>query len=305
MSDRTDEMVSDAVSTPEPGTEEFETQLHEEFAKDLPSPEEPAEVDLPSAEQEVAEEPQATAEGDVPPPLPDYVEIAGTQVPADKAKALADFWTWSQNEGQAWLYTLNELQQRGIDPRTLLDGPPTRPEVPQVPEAPPEPDVYVDPSVQAAVQQAIQPLQSELERLRAEEAQRHMATIQATANAASERFAQEHGMSTTEAWSLLQRAGNTMNFQAFVTDPATGQQRDQVSAITAAMEAAMWTDPAYKQRELDRIASEHTDRQKKNRKLAAVGGTSGSIPQKPQPTTAEERESWAVEQISEAMGLAK
>ncbi len=302
-------MVSDAINAPEPGSEEFEQAVAAEFQADAEveetsTPPEDVTQDSPPEVEEV-EEPPVQAEGavDEVPPLPEYIEIEGVQVPADRAKALADFWVWSQGEGQPWLYALNELQTRGIDPRTLLETPQPRPEPTPPPEYPT--DEYIDPGVQAAVNQAVAPLRAQLEQYQqAQEAER-IQNIQAIANTASERFATDHGLNPTEARQILEIAGNTMNFQGFARDPLTGQQRDQISAICAAMEAAMYSIPSYKEKELDRIAAEQKDGQKKNRKLAAVGGTSGSVPQKPAPTSPADREEWAVAQIAEAMGLGK
>ncbi len=304
-----EETVEEAV-TPDPGSEDFEAAVEAEFQADAetsspPEQEAPAEEQTPSEVVEEAEEPSQAEGAEEAPPLPEFIEIAGVQVPTDKAQALAEFWQWSQGDGQTWLYTLNELQQRGIDPRSLLDPP--RPEPTSPPEQAPQfpVDEYIDPGVAAAVQREIAPLRAQLEQYSAAQEQERLANLASIANTAQARFADEHQLNPTEAREILEIAGNTMNFQGFIRDPATGQPRDQVSAICAAMEAAMYSIPSYKQKELDRIASEQKDSQKKSRKLAAVGGTSGSVPQKPVPTSPEDREQWAVEQISEAMGLAK
>ncbi len=128
---------------------------------------------------------------------------------------------------------------------------------------------------------------------------------QAMIATASKRFSEEHGISMAETQQLVDHLDRTANLAGYAVDPVTGTPRDGVSTLYAAMEAALWSNPEFRQRELDRVAQEHKERQQKDRKLAAVGGTSGSVPQKPQPATPTDREEWAVEQISEAMGLAK
>jgi hypothetical protein len=96
----------------------------------------------------------------------------------------------------------------------------------------------------------------------------------------------------------------TANLAGFAHDP-TGQPRDRLGTLKAAMEASYFAIPSFRERELARLSQEAKDSQKKARKLAAVGGTSGSVPHRPTPETPEAREEWAVNQIAEAMGFGK
>lgn len=299
-----DAVVEDALNQPDPGTEQFEQAVAAEFEAASVVAEE-----APAAEEEVEEE--QIAQDDAPPPapeVPDFIEIGGVQVPNDKAQALAEFWNWSQStDGQTWLHTLDRIQKEGLNPGQLLDAVVTKPPPPAVPETP-EPafsdDDFLDPATKRIYEDQ-QAMRDELERLRTQVATSQAQQGQAMIATASKRFSEDHGLSVEETQQIVDHLERTANLAGYAVDPITNIPRDGVSTLYAAMEAALWANPEFRQRELDRVAKETQERQRKDRKLAAVGGTSGSVPQKPQPASPAERDEWAVEQITEAMGLAK
>ncbi len=299
-----DAVVEDALSQPDPGTEEFENAVVAEFESDAPTEEPQAEAPPSDATEEV-EEP---ALDDAPPPSPEpaqaqFIDLGGMQVPADKAQALAEFWTWSQTPvGQNYLLALDQMQKAGIDPTQLqTDSVVTRPPPPPVEDVE---DEYLDPATKK-LNDEIRTMRGELEQYRAALEANQQSQVQAIIATASKRFSDEHGTSAEDTQKLIDHVDRSVNLQGYTVDPTTGLQRDQVSTLVAALEAALWSNPDMRQRELDRVRTEHADTQKKARKLAAVGGTSGSVPQKPQPNTPADREEEAVQMISEAMGLAK
>src|SRR5436309_361275 len=113
-------MVSDAVTTPEPGTEEFAQAVEAEFAE--PPQEPPTDAGVAEqAEQPEEEAPQPVPEEPSPEAVPeaavedDYVDVAGVRLPNDKAQAVAEFWNWSQSpQGQPWMYAMHQLVEKGI-----------------------------------------------------------------------------------------------------------------------------------------------------------------------------------------------
>ncbi len=300
-----DEVITDSLETPQPDEPGFEEAIHAEFAQETPeapATEQPEEEVQPSPEPspEAVQEPAAPAE-------PTEIDIGGVSIPADRAQALAEFWNWSQSPaGQPWMYALHTLTEQGIDPATLLEPHPTRPEPTPPPETAPQPayEEYVDPSVQAAVQKALAPVQAELESFRTQVQAQQAATAQAMITTASQRFAETHRLSAEEANQIVSQVDRTMNVAGYSVDPS-GARRDGVETLLAAMEAALWANPDMRERELERVTAEQKETQKKARKLASVGGTSGSVPHKPVPQTAEGREQAAYEMLSEAMGFAK
>ncbi len=300
-----DQIVTDALDQPDPGTEEFENAVVAEFESDAPTEEPQAEAPPSDATEEV-EEP---ALDDAPPPSPEpaqseFIDLGGMQVPADKAQALAEFWQWSQTPvGHNYLLALDQMQKAGIDPSQVSDGVVSRPPPPPPPEAELE-DEYLDPATKR-LHDDMRAMREELDQTRALLQSNQQSQVQAIIATASKRFGDEHGISAEDTQKLIDHVDRSVNLQGYATDPTTGLQRDQVSTLVAAMEAALWSNPEMRERELDRVKTEHAQRQKKDRKLAAVGGTSGSVPQKPQPNTPADREEEAVAMISEAMGMSK
>ena len=301
-----DQLVTDALNQPEPGTPEFEKALAAEFESDgvVAPPEE-----IPDAGDATEEAEGELGLDDAPPPPPEpevveaptEIELGGIRVPADKAEALAEFWVWSQTPaGQSYLQTMDAMQRAGIDPSQLQQQ--AQPQAPQEPAY--DEDEFLDPATKR-LHADMQAMRAELDQTRQALQYQQASQTQAIIATASKRFSDEHSLSPEDTQKLVDRVDRSVNLQGYATDPNTGSPRDGVSILVAAMEDALWADPTFRQQELDRVKAEHGDRQKKDRKLAAVGGTSGSVPQKPHPTTAEERDEWAVQQISEAMGLAK
>lgn len=296
-----DQAITDALDAPEPGTDEFTEAVHEAFAAQA----DPAQDDGAGEVQEEVTAPPAP-ETEPPPAVedaaPDEVELAGHRIPATQAEALADFWTWSQGAGQPWVQTLSQLMEAGIDPATVLDKVITKPPPPQR-EDTPEEDVYVDPEVKALRDQ-LNDTNTQLQELRSRQEAQAASEAFTVIQRAKATFAADHNLTADETNELVTYMDRTSNLAGFNTNP-DGSPRDSVSTVIAAMESAFWSLPEYRQRELDRVAHDQKAQQKKSRKLAAVGGTSGSVPQRPIPETPEELEEWAVQQIADHIGASK
>jgi len=314
MSPQFDQGLQDALDAPDPGLEpdEFTQAVHDSLQSDVETPEEPEAAEpVPSTDEaEIAEE--VDAEGSAPPedatpPPPTTLEIGGVQIPADKAEAVANFYAWSQTpEGQPWVRYLSEAMDKGIDPRTLglpQDGVVTRPP----PPPPPEPEVqepeYFDPETSyKTLHQRVDEMASILQaQQQAAEALRQQQS-QAILTSVRDEFAQSHELSPQESQQLIDHMNRTTVLEGYKVVTPTGEV-DTRATLLAAMEAAMYAVPDLKEKEIARIQNEQKDRGKKDRKLAAVGGTSGSVPHRPQPVTQEERDAEAVEIIANAMGV--
>ena len=280
----------EALTAPIPGEAGFEEAVLAAAEAQVPS--------QPPSDPQVAElEPE---------PVPEEIELAGVRIPAERAEALASFWQWSQDQtGQAWIRALDEAMRSGVDPVTLLES--IRPREPTplpptpVPDEVPEDETYLDPDLKA-LRDELRSTKTDLDELRSTVTASQTATAQALINRAASDFGTNHDLSQDQVAALVSYMDRTTNLAGFATD-TDGNPRDGLATLTAAMETAYWSVPEFRQRELDRVAGEQKKQLTKDRKLAAVGGTSGSVPHRPTPQSPEELENWAVEQISEAMGL--
>jgi hypothetical protein len=316
VSPQFDQGLQDALDAADPtlDADRFVEEVGEAFQQDAEPQAQGEGGDLPpvketatdTAEEEPAGETEGSPSVDAPPQVPSFVEVGGVQIPVDKAEAVANFYAWSQTpQGQPWVQALSEAMEKGIDPRSIIgdDRVVTRPPPPPAPEAPPEPEFFEPETAYKTLQERLDTLSNLVESREAQVRAATQAQISFLVDSVREEFAAQHELNPEEARQLVDHMDRTTVLAGYQTDPATGTQRDARATLLAAMDAAYWAHPTLREKEVARMQSEQKDRSKKDRKLAAVGGTSGSVPHRPEPTTPEERDAQAVEIIANAMGM--
>lgn len=194
--------------------------------------------------------------------------------------------------------------QPAAAPTTPQVGPtglePMYPAVPQFVSQPPANLDLEDPSI-AALWQMVQSQQQQLAAT-AQTVQNSAAIAQQNARQQSEGAYQaaKTGFATryelneadvTHLDGLAARLGVLPQLMSGI-DPLTGLpvKNDLTSSIDRALEIAYFTDPNYRQREWDRQANVRRDDAQRQQKLAAVSGSSASVPRTtPAPTTEQGR----------------
>lgn len=136
---------------------------------------------------------------------------------------------------------------------------------------------FINYQIQQGVQAQVAPIQDELHR-------RQLAESHSYTKYATERFAGRHGLTQEQADGVAQEAARTGIIQS------TAQGKDPITAVDEALERTYWAIPEYREHEARFTQERDRDNQKRQRKLAMVGGTSGSVPRtQPRPRTEQEK----------------
>lgn len=285
---------ADMVDEPD----QFAVELEQAFAQD-PGEEAPPDGDVETEEE--GGEPVALSPGEeVPPgeeaepPVPaEAIRLGDIEIPAERAGALGQFYAWAQtDEGASWVQFLGSLTEAGLSPAQVAAF--LKPQGEGTAAPPPE-DEYVDPEIKALRDQLTTTNQA-LEQVQAQVRQNAVNSMQAVIAKATNDFVAAHGLNAEE--------------MAKVKDFTTQRQlvagiggTDAHSALMEAFETAYWAMPDFRQRELDRQATQQQATQKKNRKLAAVGGTNGSTPAKNKTIKPEDITKAMADELAEHMGF--
>jgi hypothetical protein len=297
---------------------DFEAAMSAHFESQAPTDEVPpddvveGDPDSPGGDAEGEEAPPSTpsTEGEppppseqAPPPEPEGILLGDVLVPPEQAANLGQFWSWSQGEGQPWIEFLGGLLQAGLSPAQVSEF--LRPSGeatagPAAEQAPPEDD-YSDPEVKA--------LRAELatrdqrmgqleERLNAQA----LANSQALLVKATNDFVTKRGL-TADEMTKVRTFVESRNLVAGFARDEEGKPRDALTALGDSFETAYWSIPEFREREMARQQEELKTQQKKDRKLAAVGGNSGSVPARTKTVTPEESKNAMVAELAEHMGF--
>jgi hypothetical protein len=150
-----------------------------------------------------------------------------------------------------------------------------------------------DPTAQVLLPQ-LQAVQAELARTQAQiaqlsQAQEVQSESQFTSliNRAKHSFAQQQGISASDAERVFQVAQQVVNIPALVQaaqNPLDGmtQKPDPLAAIEAAMTLAYRGIPEFYQREVDKMIAQREADAQRQQKLNALGGGGGGAPQTPE-----------------------
>lgn len=272
------------------GTDLLNKLAAEEIANQDPAeeeaPDEPQEPDETGPDEEPEEEPEG----------PETPEEQGEEEPETPAPS-ADAWTYDDglriDRDQARIYAefeqflINNPQVAQAISQTIgAQGEPAKPE-PQAPAVPEGLDLD-DPAVRAlwnelvAQRDLVARANETLQRHESQLTQQNQSTTESLINNASLQFAKDHDLSETEMKRVRDTAGRLQVLPALIspTDPITGVPRkvDPMAAIQEAFNIAYWQLPELREREMQRLTKKQRDDRKRKGKLAALGGTSGSVP---------------------------
>lgn len=234
-------------------------------------------------------------EGSTAPPPVTNITIGERELPEDHVQNLLEFYDWARANPQAiavfdaYLAGEVEMVQKGQK---------------QEPEPEPEPE----PDLEELISDPV--LRREFENLRSwrREAEQQLQALNATRedeqrvqmqNAISDgtaRFRDQYGLDDEQIRNLTAMVANGNVLGALVQ-----QQGANADSVFSAFETAYWSTPEYREREVFRRMA--TDRQAKQRqrKAAALGGSSGSVPRTKDPKSPEERRAAMVADIRQAM----
>jgi DNA-binding transcriptional MerR regulator len=283
--------------------DEFAAQLEAAFTPDpgeeAPSPEEDVDGEgEEGGEEEEApsgEDTSASGEGEQPPPPAEAIRLGEIEIPAERAGALGQFYAWAQtDEGSAWVQFLGSLTEAGLSPQQVAAF--LKPQGEGGTAAPPTPeDEYTDPDI-AALREQITAQNTQLEQLQQRVQQNAIGNMSAIIAKATNDFVSRHGL-TGEEMEKVKTFTEARNLVGGI------QGTDAHSALMEAFETAYWAMPDFREKELQRQQDQKQAEAKKNRKLAAVGGTNGSTRAKPKSVKAEDITRAMADELAEHMGF--
>lgn len=312
------EEVQDQVEeTPVETDEDFDWQQFLEDYYSGPQAEgEPATVEPEESppEPEESEDVTGSTEPTPPAPAPQFVEIAGRQIPiseADRVGALYDFiQQYPEQAAQFGSYLLGDMQLvPKSGPEGVTAAPPTTEQPPARTPLRDEDMEYLPPAVQERIRlldeyedrfdqigRALTTYEDvarqQYEQVNAERAR----AAQGAINAGTEQFKTAYDLSDDEVQGLMEDASK-MGVVAHLAQ----QYQDPVRAVSEALELAYLRNPDYRDREFARRQAEAEAQRKKDKKLGAISGAGGSVNRSTTPSTPEEKRAAMVREISEAM----
>jgi hypothetical protein len=197
-------------------------------------------------------------------------------------------------------------RQVGVSPPTNLPQPAAQqPQPSPIPDDPFSsiPEEYRDDPVVQVAQRAFQAQQAEIARLNAifaaqqqEVAQQRMIEFNKAVETGTMNFQRAHSLTDEDMVRLRTQAA-----QLNVVDNLL-PQLGPVGAVERALETAYFMDPSFREKELARVAAEQRNDSAKKQKLAAISGSSGSVPRTtPAPTTEEGRRAAMIADVGAMM----
>ncbi len=300
--EQVDDSLAEQGFAAEYGSDRWVSDLESQFATD---------DDDPVGAEEVAEEvavgggDSQAADGDTPAPgggTPDYVQLGDVRVPRDEAERVARFWDWmNTNPDEAMQFVGYMSGEYDLVPK----GQETAPQ----PQAQPstnvdEEDPYEDwDLLPDSVQERLKKV-DKLEGYLAAQHKQQQSVVQQqnlkSVETAQAQFANTYDLNSNEVARLADEAARLNIVPALVQE--TG---DPVRAVERALEIVYLQSEQGRDREFNkRMAQTESDRDKQ-RKMAAVGGTAGSVPRREPdsvPGNATERRSAMVNEIAAALG---
>lgn len=312
-------------NAPDGGDDEFDWQSFlEDYYSGPQEPDEPAEdsgedldpdpaADVEELEGDV-EPPSPAAPPQDTPPAPDYIDIAGRQVPTSAAEQLSNLYDFiDRYPEQAAQFSAYLNGQYDLVPRGQGSAPAQPPEEePPIPAPPPLRDEdleYLPDPVRERIR-AIDAAQERLDRmeramgeysqvaqLQYEQVQAERArAAQSAINAGTTAFREEYDLSEEDMTALQQDAA-----KLGVVERLAEEYNDPIRAVKETLELAYLRNPDYREREFARREQQLQDRRKKDKKLGAISGSGGSVTRSSTPSTPEERREAMVREIADAI----
>jgi len=296
-----DDSLADQGFAAEYGSDRWVADLESEFAATDESESDPAPVVAAGDDDLQAADGESAVPGSDS-PLDGYIDLGGTKIPAAEASRVAQFWDWmNQNPNEAlefvgYMTGEYELHPRGQEP--------TAPAPAAVAPADADDDPYEDwDLLPDSVQERLKKIDSMEAVLRQQqEHQSHQRQQQGLkqVETAQAQFANSYDLSAEQVHRLADEAAKLNIVPALVQE--TG---DPVRAVERALEIVYLQSEQGREREFNRRLAESESAKERQRKMASVGGTAGSVPRQDSdvaPRDAVERRSAMVNEIAAALG---
>ena len=236
----------------------------------------------------------------------DFVDIAGTLVPANEAERVARFWDWmNANPDQAmdfvgYMVGDYELVPRGTAPQQqgYFQPPPQREDIDDE-----DWDLLPD-SVQKQLkkigdlEETLHYQQDAIAWQQQVETQRSQAQSLSHVELAKNQFATRYDLDAATMSETVETAARLNVVPALMAET-----QDPIAAVYRALEISYLQSETGRERELNRRLVETDTHRQRQRKMAAVGGTGGNVPRTTEnlPNTKEGRRDAMVNEIAAAI----
>jgi hypothetical protein len=299
--DEVDDSLAEQGFAPDYGSERWVSDLEAQFATDDEDEVAP-DVAVGGDDLQAADGESPASGGDAT----DFIQLGNVKIPQAEAERVAQFWDWmNQNPDEAlqfvgYMTGEYELHPRGQAPVQQAAGAPAAPAAaPETVEDPYEDWDLLPDSVQERLKKVDQ-MESYLGRQQEYERQVAHRQNQSAVETAQAQFANAYDLNGVEVARLADEAARLNIVPALVQE--TG---DPVRAVERALEIVYLQSEQGRDREFNRRLEQTEVEREKQRKMASVGGTAGSVPRhEPDavPSNATERRSAMVNEIAAALG---
>ena len=299
--DEVDDSLAEQGFAPDYGSERWVSDLEAQFATDDEDEVAP-DVAVGGDDLQAADGESPASGGDAT----DFIQLGNVKIPQAEAERVAQFWDWmNQNPDEAlqfvgYMTGEYELHPRGQAPVQQAAGAPAAPAAaPETVEDPYEDWDLLPDSVQERLKKVDQ-MEAYLGRQQEYERQVAHRQNQSAVETAQAQFANAYDLNGVEVARLADEAARLNIVPALVQE--TG---DPVRAVERALEIVYLQSDQGRDREFNRRLEQTEVEREKQRKMASVGGTAGSVPRhEPDavPSNATERRSAMVNEIAAALG---
>ena len=299
--DEVDDSLAEQGFAPDYGSERWVSDLEAQFATDDEDEVAP-DVAVGGDDLQAADGESPASGGDAT----DFIQLGNVKIPQAEAERVAQFWDWmNQNPDEAlqfvgYMTGEYELHPRGQAPVQQAAGAPAAPAAaPETVEDPYEDWDLLPDSVQERLKKVDQ-MESYLAKQQEYDRQVAHRQNQSAVETAQAQFANAYDLNGVEVARLADEAARLNIVPALVQE--TG---DPVRAVERALEIVYLQSGQGRDREFNRRLEQTEVEREKQRKMASVGGTAGSVPRhEPDavPSNATERRSAMVNEIAAALG---
>jgi len=299
--DEVDDSLAEQGFAPDYGSERWVSDLEAQFATDDEDEVAP-DVAVGGDDLQAADGESPASGGDAT----DFIQLGNVKIPQAEAERVAQFWDWmNQNPDEAlqfvgYMTGEYELHPRGQAPVQQAAGAPAAPAAaPETVEDPYEDWDLLPDSVQERLKKVDQ-MESYLAKQQEYDRQVAHRQNQSAVETAQAQFANAYDLNGVEVARLADEAARLNIVPALVQE--TG---DPVRAVERALEIVYLQSDQGRDREFNRRLEQTEVEREKQRKMASVGGTAGSVPRhEPDavPSNATERRSAMVNEIAAALG---
>lgn len=217
-------------------------------------------------------------------------EYRDYRLPRSEARQIAEFREWVRaHPEQAFAISQYLAGQYKLEPVA-----PPAPASAVGETAPPEEEEEVPPRVRQ-LEERLARTESELQNQQAVMARTALTRGQAA-------FAQDHGLAPADLEKVAARAQELNVLPGIAEQLKREGKADAVEAVKRTLEAAFWSMPEMREREVERARQQQKEQQAKGRKLAGISGTSGSVPREKPPSTPDEKRLAMIAEVAAAMG---